>query len=204
MGGVKSLPIFWELIVQTKEQIASASALLNRYSLGGKHLVEPGPSPKQLQVLTQAALRAPDHCDLIPFRFCVIQGDAKIRMADLFERYARRKGKDESSRAIERERALRAPLTLAVIARIDAHHPVVPSHEQWMCVGGAITNVLNAAHMMGFAGKMLSGEKVRSVDIVGAFCDPGESLVGWISIGTPVKPVISKKQKNSESVISFF
>ena len=87
MGGVKSLPIFWELIVQTKEQIASASALLNRYSLGGKHLVEPGPSPKQLQVLTQAALRAPDHCDLIPFRFCVIQGDAKIRMADLFERF---------------------------------------------------------------------------------------------------------------------
>lgn len=190
--------------MHTIEQFSALSTLLSRYSQGGKHLVEPGPSAKQLQVLAQAALRAPDHGELIPFRFCVIQGDAKIRMADLFERYARRKGKDESSCVIERERALRAPLTLAIIARIDTHHPVVPSHEQWMCVGGAITNVLNAAHMMGFAGKMLSGEKVRSADIVGAFCDPGESLVGWISIGTPVKQGAPKRPKDSDSVLSFF
>jgi hypothetical protein len=58
--------------------------------------------------------------------------------------------------------------------------------------------------MMGFAGKMLSGEKVRSADIVGAFCDPGESLVGWISIGTPVKQGAPKRPKDSDSVLSFF
>jgi hypothetical protein len=64
---------------------------------------------------------------------------------------------------------------------------VVPAHEQWAAVGGAITNFLNAAHALGFAGKMLSGHKVRQPAIQAAFCEAGETLVGWISLGTPVR-----------------
>lgn len=190
--------------MQSTEQLSNIDVLLSRYSQGGKHLVAPGPDTRQIQLLAESALRAPDHGELSPFRLCIIQGDAKVRMADLFERYARRKGKDEESCAIERDRAMRAPLTIAIIARIDAHHPVVPAHEQWICVGGAITNLLNAAHMMGFSGKMLSGEKVRSPEIIAAFCDPGESLVGWVSIGTPIKSGSPKSRKSVESILSFF
>ena len=74
-----------------------------------------------------------------------------------------------------------------VLARIDMGHTVVPAHEQWAAVGGAITNFLNAAHLLGFAGKMLSGHKVRQPAIQAAFCGAGETLVGWIALGTPVK-----------------
>jgi nitroreductase len=63
----------------------------------------------------------------------------------------------------------------------------VPAHEQWAAVGGAVANFLNAAHALGFAGKMLSGHKVRQPAIQAAFCAPGETLVGWISLGTPVR-----------------
>ena len=41
--------------------IDSLSPLLQRYSLGGKDLAEPGPSKEELQIIAQAALRAPDH-----------------------------------------------------------------------------------------------------------------------------------------------
>lgn len=53
-----------------------------------------------------------------------------------------------------------------------------------MAIGGAITNFLNAAHALGFAGKMLSGRKVTSPQIARAICNDGETLVGWIVLGT--------------------
>ena len=42
---------------------------------------------------------------------------------------------------------------------IDSRDPEVPSHEQWASVGGAISNALTALHVMGYAGKMLSGAR---------------------------------------------
>jgi hypothetical protein len=82
-----------------------------------------------------------------------------------------------------------------VIARIDLGHPLAPGHEQWMTVGGAVANLLSAAHAMGFAGKMLSGAKVRAPSVVAAFCEPGESLVGWIGLGTPLRQPAAKHDK---------
>ena len=161
--------------------------LLGRYSLGPKHLGEPGPDDVALQVMVQAALRAPDHGGLVPFRFAIIRGPQRVAFADLLERAAIEAGKADAAAALDRERALRAPVTLAVLARIDLGHPLAPGHEQWMAVGGAVTHLLTAAHALGYGGKMLSGSKVRSPNVVAAFCAPGETLVGWISLGTPLR-----------------
>ena len=54
----------------------------------------------------------------------------------------------------------------------------MPAHEQWMCIGGAITNMLNAAHAMGFGAKILSGDITHSALIVQTSCLPGETLAG--------------------------
>ena len=178
--------------------------LLQRRSLGNKHLHEPGPNAEQLQWMAAAALRAPDHAELVPFRFVVVQGPARARLADLFAEHAQRKGKDAEGVAIERERALRAPVTLAVLARIDDEHPAVPAHEQWMCVGGAVTNLLNAAHVLGFAGKMLSGDKARAAHIAHAFCAPGETLVGWVALGTPAREAASAAAKDDTEVLRYW
>ncbi len=178
--------------------------LLERYSLGGKDLAEPGPTHEQCRLITQAALRAPDHGELSPFRLVVIENKARVRLANLFESYARRQGKDDESCHIERERALQVPVTIAIIARIDLSHPIVAAHEQWACVGGAITNILNAIHMLGYAGKMLSGGKVRDQSLIAAFCQPGETLVGWIVAGTPKRPLRAKRSKQIEHVLTWF
>lgn len=173
---------------------AFVDTLLARHSLGGKHLIEPGPDAAALALMAQAAARAPDHAGLRPCRFIAVQGPARQQLADLFEQAAREAGKDAAAQAIERERALRVPVTVAVVARIDAGHPLVPAHEQWCAVGGALANFLNAAHGLGFAGKMLSGHKVRRRLLQQAFCGPGETLVGWLSIGTAAKALASKHE----------
>ena len=163
------------------------SGLLQRYSVGTKHLADPAPTLNDLRRMTEAALRAPDHAGLVPFRFAAIRGAARERLADLFEQAAVLAGKGAEEAARDRLRALDAPLLVAVIARIDPGHPVATLHEQWMTVGGALTNFMNAAHSLGYAGKMLSGAKVRAVPVVAAFCEPGEQLVGWVVLGTARK-----------------
>ena len=42
-------------------------------------LDEPGPTREQLQELIKAGLRAPDHGRLTPWRFLVVEGDARDR-----------------------------------------------------------------------------------------------------------------------------
>jgi len=165
---------------------AALDQLLSRQSVGIKHLTEPGPDDVQLQRMAQAALRAPDHAGLVPFRFAVVRGPARMQLAELFAQAARAAGKDEAGAALDAERAQRAPVTVAVIARQDPGHPQVPVHEQWACLGGALSYFLLAAHMMGYGGKMLSGGKVRDAAIQAAFCRPGEQLVGWVALGTPL------------------
>ncbi len=175
--------------------------LLGRHSLGLKHLDEPAPSAEELALMVQAALRAPDHGGLVPYRFSVVAGPARAALADLFEQVAREAGKPAETLAIERERALRAPMSVAVIARIDQGHPLAPVHEQWIAVGGALTNFLSAAHGLGYAGKILSGNKVRAPAIVNAFCAPGETLVGWIGLGTPRRPPALKHDKPAPNTL---
>lgn len=170
-------------------------ALLTRYSVGPKYLVEPGPSDAQLAWMAQAALRAPDHAELVPYRFKLVRGAAKEGMAALFADAARAAGKGEEGAALDAERALKPPLTVAVVARIDLGHPQVPAHEQWAAVGGAIANFMTAAHVLGYGGKMLSGAKVRQPAIAAAFCEPGETLLGWIALGTPARPPAGPSRK---------
>ena len=169
--------------------------LLHRFSVGTKHLGAPAPSLDDLHRMTEAALRAPDHAGLVPFRFAVIRGEARERLADLFEQAAVLGGKSEADAARDRHRANDPPLLVAVVARIDTGHPLATVHEQWMTVGGALTNFMNAAHALGYAGKMLSGAKVRSAPVLAAFCGPGETLVGWVVMGTPKKAGTPKFDK---------
>jgi len=121
-------------------------------------------------------------------------------MAQLFAAAARAAGKDEAGAALDAERALRPPVSVAVLARIDLGHPQVPAHEQWACVGGAISNFLTAAHLQGFGGKMLSGAKVRDPAICAAFCGPGETLVGWINLGTPARHASGPSRKGGVDI----
>jgi len=178
--------------------------LLTRYSVSAKHLGEPGPSEDELWTMAMAALRAPDHHKLIPFRFAIARGKSLDRLADLFEDYGRRKGKTEGELAAERRKAVQAPVLIAVIARIRRDDPDVPPHEQWACIGGAVANALNALHCMGYAGKMVAGARASDPAIVAAHCAEGEALLGWIATGTAKEPAQPRGEVDPGCVLRDF
>ena len=168
--------------------MAALRLLLTRFSISPKHVGEPGPSDDEIALIALAALRAPDHEKLVPFRFVVARDEGLARLAELFLDYGRRRGKEGADLAAERARAMQAPVVIAVVARIDPAHPDVPPHEQWATVGGAVSNALTAIHLLGYAGKMLSGERAADAAIRAAYCREGETLLGWISVGTARDP----------------
>ena len=57
-------------------------ALLNRVSV--PRLVEPAPDAAQRELLFRAAMRAPDHALLRPWRFLTVEGAAREQLGELF------------------------------------------------------------------------------------------------------------------------
>lgn len=163
------------------------TALLGRHSIGPRWMVAPGPSPEQLALAVQAALRAPNHGRLQPWRVVSVSEAQRPALAALFEQFARDAGKSEEDVAAERERAFNGPVLVAWVARIDESVEKVPAHEQWICVGAAMGNFMNAVHCMGYGAKILSGRKCQHPALVRAFCEQGEQLVGFTCIGTPTR-----------------
>ena len=175
--------------------------LLTRHSVGPKHLALPAPTEEQMWLALCAALRAPDHGKLIPYRFVLIPDEARPVLGELFADFARRCGKSGQEISVEHERAMRGPLLLAFVARIENDHPRVSPHEQWLAAGGALANFLTALHLMGFAAKVLSGRKAADPAIQAAFCEPGETLVGWIAAGTASQTPHPRENDNPDAIL---
>jgi nitroreductase len=163
-----------------------------RYSVGPKYLAPPGPSAEQWARAAELALRAPDHGGLRPFRFVVVGDSQREALAALFAKGAlqREQCAEEVERA--RARAFNGPGLAALVAHVRDDVPDVPAHEQWLCVGAALMNFMNALHLMGFGAKALSGASVSDAAVQAAFCWPGERLANWIVAGCPVRAAHAK------------
>ena len=159
---------------------------LTRRSLGPKHLEDPGPSARELECLLRAAFTGPDHARLRPCRLKPLDRAQRERLALAFQNYRRAADGDLSPEdaSVERQRALRGPCLVAVTARIQEDHCLVPVHEQWIAVGAVIGNLLAAANALGYVGKMLSGDRVRAACVRSLLCDAGEILVGFVYLGS--------------------
>jgi nitroreductase len=122
---------------------------------------------------------------------------------ELFVDYGQRHGKSDEELVLERERAVQAPVVIAIVARIDPSARV-PAHEQWIAVGGAVANLLNALHFMGFGAKTLSGLRASDPEITKEFCRENEQLVGWVSVGTPKTRPASRAADPVDRIFSEF
>src|SRR5690349_24377377 len=96
-------------------------ALLNRVSV--PRLIDPAPTAEQREVLFGAAMRAPDHGHLQPWRFLTVEGAAREQMGELLVEAAKWQDSEVSEAAIDKERnnPLRAPRVGVVLARLQDH-----------------------------------------------------------------------------------
>lgn len=161
------------------------AALRARRSIGPRGLAAPAPPPEALQLAAELALRAPDHQGLRPVRFVHVGHDERPALGELFARAAVEQGRDAVGVRLARERAATGPALLAVVARIRDDVPDVPPHEQWLTVGAAVMNLLNALHLQGYGAKVLGGSAARTEVLRRAFCHAGEQLACWVIAGTP-------------------
>jgi len=90
-------------------------ALLSRVSV--PRVVEPGVTEEELDLLLRAGLRACDHGRLRPFRFILLEGDARLHLGEAMSEYLHGDLVDVSEDAIDaaKNKALRAPTLLSVI-----------------------------------------------------------------------------------------
>jgi nitroreductase len=152
-------------------------------------LEEPGPGDAELRLIFEAAVRAPDHGRLRPWRFLVVRGAARERLSELFASAARRRDPSLSDAQIEKERGkpLRAPLTIVVAAKIVPGHKV-PEIEQVLSAGAAAMNILNAVHALGFGAKWVTGANCYDPEFRAALgLDESCRLIGFIQVGTPIE-----------------
>ncbi|MEG1041064.1 MAG: nitroreductase family protein [Pseudomonas sp.] len=159
-------------------------ALLNRVSV--PRLVEPAPNAAQREALFQAALRAPDHGQLRPWRFLTVEGEGRVKLGELFADAVKSKG-DASAADLDKARAmpLRAPLLVVVIARLQDHFKV-PASEQRLAAGCAAHGILLAAHAQGIGAVWRTGDLAYNKQVAaGLGLGDNEEIVAFLYVGTP-------------------
>src|SRR5438270_6041166 len=101
---------------------------------------DPGPNDAELQLILAAAVRAPDHGKLRPWRFFVIRGEARDQLSELFAAALTRRehGATEKQIAKEQTKPLRSPLTIAVAARVTPDHKIPPVEQVFSAAAAAM------------------------------------------------------------------
>ncbi|MFT3721543.1 nitroreductase [Pseudorhodoferax sp.] len=167
---------------------AAVAPLLARRSVSPKRLGPPGPDAGDIDLMVEAALCAPDHGGLHPWRFLVFPADRRDRLADLFAQEKLRRDPLASREDVRRarEHATRSPALLAFIVSPKARMRV-PEREQSLAAGAALGNFLNAAQQLGFGAIVLSGERCFDPALCAELgLGPAEYLAGFISLGSVV------------------
>jgi nitroreductase len=160
-------------------------ALLTRRSPA--QLQDPPPAGAALQSILDAAMRAPDHGKLRPWRFLVLRGDARARLGALMADALQRRDPTATPPLLEKERGkpLRAPLIVVVAAEIIEGHKI-PAVEQLLAAGAAAQNLQLAAHALGFGAVWRTGAPAYDPVVKQALgLKPSDAIIGFMYLGTP-------------------
>lgn len=153
-------------------------------------LNEPAPSQAELSQAIQAALSAPDHHRLRPWRFLQVQGEARHALGKALLAAVEAAGETNPAQ-LERtpNLPLRAPLIL--IAVVDTkQHPKVPVVEQVLSMGAAVQNLLLVLQAQGYGTMWRTGGVAESPVLKQRLGLKAEDeIAGFIYIGTPAKSV---------------
>ncbi|HEU6442872.1 MAG TPA: nitroreductase [Microvirga sp.] len=184
----------------------SLSRLLTRRSVPPRWLGGPGPSAEEIETMLTAAARVPDHGKLVPWRFILIEGEARQRMGEILVNafLADNPDADSEKVAVERERFSKAPLVVAVVSR-TVPHVKIPEWEQVLSAGAVCMNLLNAATALGYGASWLSGWACfdrRVLDALGLA--PNERIAGYVHIGTAKEKPTDRDRPNLAEIVTRF
>jgi nitroreductase len=164
------------------------AAIRGRHSVG--RLFEPAPDDEQLRTILEAAVCAPDHESLRPWRFFVLRGAAKDAfgavLADAYLARCEDLGTRPTEGQLNKEQTKlgRAPLVV-VAAAVKQETTVVPWIEQQLAVGAAVENALLAAEALGFDSMWRTGDPAYGHRVKSALgLAPDDAIIAFLYLGT--------------------
>ena len=173
------------------EVVELAHALIHtRQTILPKRLGDPGPDAAQAQAILGAAASAPDHHELLPWRFIVVPAGARDRLADVFATALVERDATATPQQIAqaREKAYRSPLLLLAVVRLRDDDAEIEPQERIVSAGCAVQNMLLMAHAQGFGGALTSGKALSSAPLRALFGLAGdEQALCFVNIGTVIK-----------------
>ena len=160
-------------------------AIYTRHSQGK---VKPDPLPRALiEKLLDAAVQAPNHYKVRPWRFVVLTGEGRNKLGNVMAASQQERHPDFPPDAFDKCRALpfRAPVVIAV--GVDKPSEAKVLEIENICAAAAATqNLLLAAHAMGLGAKWRTSEWARD-PLVKRFLgfDADQHIIGFIYVGYP-------------------
>lgn len=164
-------------------------AIHTRQSVGK---VKPDPVPREtIEKLLSAAVQAPNHYKVRPWRFVVMTGSSRKRLGEVMAQAFLDKfpdiSPDAQTKALEKERSkpLRSPVLIAVGVEKPVESKVIEI-ENVCAVAAACQNLLLAAHDLGLAAKWRTGDPAfdpRVKQFLGF--EPDQHLIAFLYIGYP-------------------
>ena len=160
-------------------------AIYHRHSQGH---VRPDPVPRELiEKILDAAVQAPNHYKVRPWRFVVLTGEGRNKLGDVMAASQHERHPEFPTEAFEKCRTLplRAPVMIAVGVDKPTEAKVLEI-ENAAATAAAIQNLLLAAHAMGLGAKWRTGEWARDVRVKEFLgFDPDQHILGFIYLGYP-------------------
>ena len=159
--------------------------ILSRVAVLPGNMREPAPAGRDLELILDAAVCAPDHGWLKPWRFLLISGEARRNFGALLRDAYHRRRPEMDEKSLERARRYptRIPMMIGVIAAVKDSQ--IPVEEQILSAGAAAQNITLAAHALGYGAmwisSMIEGDPPAHVALG---LSPQERMVGWICVGS--------------------
>ncbi len=164
-----------------------AAIMQSRQTILPKRLLAPGPAPRQLAMILNAAATAPDHGQLLPWRFVLVPQSARCRLADVFAEALTARDAQATPAQIEqaREKAYRSPLLLLAVVDGGCGDAEIDLSERIVSAGCAVQNMLLMATALGYGSALTSGKALKSTGLRSLFgLTEAEHALCFVSVGT--------------------
>jgi nitroreductase len=165
----------------------AATLMQSRQTILPKRLLAPGPDARQFDMILGAAASAPDHGQLLPWRFVLVPQAGRPRLADVFAAalLARDAHATPADIAQAREKAHRAPLLMLAVVDAGRGDAQIDLSERTVSAGCAIQNMLLMATALGFGSALTSGKALKSAGLRALFrLTDSEQALCFVSVGT--------------------
>lgn len=172
-----------------------------------KKLTAPAPNAEQLEQMLQAATQVPDHGNMRPYRFAVIQSEAGLqRFRELLRKTVTELNfGDDAMKKAERVGNM-APMIIGVTfaPNREVAKPK-PEWEQMLTAGCAAYALQLAASAQGFDNVWITGMWVNSPLLREAFeCTDKDKIIGLMMIGSPTEEGGGPKNTNLECFTTYW